>query len=211
MLANTMVKVDNAINPVQCRRVQLLNILKKLAKLGSFNKCVLSDEKGMVISEFGEQTLNKDTVGAMFALIHNVITRSIKNLNLADLDVLFLQTQQQMVFTTLFRIDHYERSLILTAFSNSIKNPGRLNHIPEEPQTIKNSITTIISKPKSGISFLELFKMQIKSKVRHLLSLDKDVTVNNAFVDHELKLSLSKSDRRIKFLTESIKEFKAVL
>ncbi|MHA1785000.1 MAG: hypothetical protein ACTSVE_07350, partial [Candidatus Helarchaeota archaeon] len=64
------------------RAFVLEQLLDKLLTEGKFSSCYLIDEKGMIISEKVDDTLDSVAVGAMFSLISTSVLRTIKSLNL---------------------------------------------------------------------------------------------------------------------------------
>ncbi|MCP4763601.1 MAG: hypothetical protein GY870_17650 [archaeon] len=108
--------------PAGSRMVLLSDILSKLCLSGGFSKCVLLDTKGMIISDYGESEIDKTKIGAMFALIHNNVNRTIKNLNLDKLHILKLMATDVTIYSSIFEVKDYERDFILTTLSESNSN-----------------------------------------------------------------------------------------
>ncbi|MEJ2250029.1 MAG: hypothetical protein P8Y70_04595 [Candidatus Lokiarchaeota archaeon] len=98
----------------------LFRILKNLSNEGYFQSTFLIDSKGMMISEYCEDSKDNTGIGAMFSLISTSVLRTIKSLNLQELNYFKLSSTNGDFMINNINISGYERNFILLSyFDNS--------------------------------------------------------------------------------------------
>lgn len=155
--------------PKKSRKQYLDEIIQKLNETGKFSISILLDDRGMILAEYGTNvSMEKEAIAAMFSLIHNVVDRTVKNLNLESKELITIGTKQGDFYTCDFPLKNYNRKMILVVMSahslakettndNKIKT-GKF-HPPKEFPDLK-------------ISYWRLFKVFITRKLRILPDLD---------------------------------------
>ncbi len=110
-------QLDQDKSTSQKGRAELLqDILQELSNRGNFQGCFLMDEKGMMISELSKIDMDRLAVGAMFSLICTTILRTVKSLNLHDLDYLKMRSLNGEFLLKNIELENYERNLILLCY-----------------------------------------------------------------------------------------------
>ncbi len=93
-------------------------ILHKLSEEGYFQSCFLIDSKGMLISEYSQNELDKMAVGAMFSLMGTSVLRTVDSLKLQELLYFKLASVNGEFLLKNINISNYNRKFILISFYN---------------------------------------------------------------------------------------------
>ena len=152
-------------------KVEILkDILENLQSQGDFQSCFLIDGKGMLISEYSKIKLDPMAIGAMFSLICNSVLRTVKNLNLNNLEYFKLSSANGEFILRNIKINNYERNFILIASydESNLDLPNRktlnkkaiktiLKHIKRDFKDIHNGrqISLIFDNLTERIEFLK--------------------------------------------------------
>lgn len=105
------------------KSAHLQAILAKLSKKGGFEACFLIDGQGMPVARITEldspESLNVNTVGALFSLIDNSLSRTIDGLDLQKLDYFKFASGNAIFMLKHINIEDYERDFILLTYHQS--------------------------------------------------------------------------------------------
>lgn len=93
----------------------LQDMLEELSYKGDFQSCFLIDGKGMLISEYSKKKLDEMAIGAMFSLVCTNILRTIRSLNLQELEYFKMASTNGEFMLKNINITNYERNFILLA------------------------------------------------------------------------------------------------
>ncbi|MFX1314056.1 MAG: hypothetical protein ACFFHD_15830, partial [Promethearchaeota archaeon] len=126
------------------RAAILQDMLEELSYKGDFQSCLLIDGKGMLISEYSKKKLDEMAIGAMFSLVCTTILRTIKNLNLQELEYFKMASTNGEFILKNIDITNYERNFILIA--HYIKSDSILPDIKQKIN--KKAIKKILDSVK---------------------------------------------------------------
>lgn len=94
----------------------LQDLLQELSYEGNFQSCFLIDGKGMLISEYSNAKLDTVAIGAMFSLVCTTLLRTVKGLNLYELEYFKMASTNGEFLLKNINILNYERNFVLLAY-----------------------------------------------------------------------------------------------
>ena len=93
---------------------KLIHILSKLNKKGLFEVSVLSDQNGLIVSEYSPSKLNSRSIGALSSKIYSVIKRAAKDLTMGEINYIILNSEHGEIISVPVKIMNYSKDFILT-------------------------------------------------------------------------------------------------
>ena len=163
------IKIQNSVSN-KSRKQRLDEVVQNLNEKGKFIISILLDDRGMIISEYSSiESIEKETIAAMFSLLHNVADRTVRNLNLESKELITIGTKQGDFYSVGFPLNNYNRQMILV----SLKNHSPLEETPiQEVKIRKEKTHTLKEFPDLKISYWRLLKVYITRKLRILPDLE---------------------------------------
>lgn len=200
--------------PKKSRKQYLDEIIQNLNEKGKFSISILLDDRGMILSEYNTTvSLEKDAIAAMFSLIHNVVDRTVQNLNLESKELISIGTKQGDFYTCDFPLKNYNRKMILVALSAHLP----LNKTPfQENDSKVRKFDPPKEFPDLKVSYWRLFKVFITRKLRILPDLEnisrnlfRKKNSNDLFYKSENEEIPEEINKSILF-QETVKEIQAI-
>jgi len=164
------IKIQTSVSN-KSRKQRLDEIVHNLNEKGKFTTSILLDDRGMILSEYSSNdSIEKETIAAMFSLLHNVADRTVRNLKLESKELITIGTKQGNFYSVGFPLNNYNRQMILV----SLKDHSPIEETPIQEVKIKKEkkkkekIHITKEFPKLKISYWRLFKVYVTRKLRIL-------------------------------------------
>ena len=164
------IKIQNNVSN-KSRKQRLDEVVQKLNEKGKFTTSILLDDRGMILSEYSSiDSIEKETIAAMFSLLHNVADRTVRNLNLESKELITIGTKQGDFYSIGFSLNNYNRQMILVSLKDhSHKEETPVQEVKIKKEKIKKEKIHVVKEfPKLKISYWRLFKVYITRKLRIL-------------------------------------------
>ena len=93
---------------------KLEHILSRLNKKGLFEVTVLSDQNGLIVSEYSPGKFEPRSIGALSSKIYSVIKRAAKDLTMGEVNYIILNSKHGEIISVPVKILNYSKEFILT-------------------------------------------------------------------------------------------------
>ncbi len=112
----------NKYNSNENRHIALTKILSELGNKENISACLIIDENGLLVSEFINDSINKDILTVFSSSLNINLNKFKGNLNLADINFLMLNTKNGIIFLKEIPLKKHKRRFLLSIFFKKSNN-----------------------------------------------------------------------------------------